>query len=102
MMKEINRIIRELDATEGLFDYMIAPTDSMLLVSYIKDMENEIDILNDKYNAVNRDRIKYKSMLEEIRKCAEQDCRMYEIIKILDDGSKYFDIEHEEIFEEEE
>ena len=32
----------------------------------------------------NNKKMKYKSVLDEIRECAQQDCGMYEIIKILD------------------
>lgn len=41
MDKEINKIIDNLEACFGIFDYMITPAESKLLVSYIKELKQK-------------------------------------------------------------
>ena len=41
MNEEINKIIDSLDGCIGMFDYMITPIESNLLVSYIRELQKE-------------------------------------------------------------
>ena len=41
MDKEINKIIDNLEGCFGIFDYVITPMESNLLVSYIKKLQQE-------------------------------------------------------------
>lgn len=48
MNKEINTIIANLESCIGMFDYLLTPTESKLLVSYIEELQQE----NQKYKKV--------------------------------------------------
>lgn len=48
MNKEINTIIANLEGCIGMFDYLLTPTESNLLVSYIEELQQE----NKKINGV--------------------------------------------------
>ena len=48
MNKEINKIIANLEGCVGILDYMLTPIESNLLVSYIKELQQE----NKKYKEV--------------------------------------------------
>ena len=48
MSEEINKIIDNLDGCIGMFDYLLTPIESNLLVSYIKQLQQE----NQKYKEV--------------------------------------------------
>ena len=48
MNKEINKIIANLEGCVGILDYMLTPIESNLLVSYIKELQQE----NQKYKEV--------------------------------------------------
>ena len=48
MNKEINTIIANLEGCIGMFDYLLTPTESKLLVSYIEELQQE----NQKYKKV--------------------------------------------------
>ena len=48
MNKEINTIIANLEGCIGMFDYLMTPIESNLLVSYIKELQQE----NKKYKEV--------------------------------------------------
>lgn len=50
MNKEINTIIDSLEGCIGMFDYMITPIESNLLVSYIRELQQENKQLNDNWN----------------------------------------------------
>lgn len=54
MNKEINKIIANLEGCVGMFDYMLTPTESNLLVSHLKELQQE-----------NK---KQKEVIEEIKK----------------------------------
>ena len=41
MNKEINKIIADLEGCFGIFDYVLTPIESNLLVSYIKELQQE-------------------------------------------------------------
>lgn len=41
MNKEINTIIANLEGCIGMFDYLLTPTESNLLVSYIEELQQE-------------------------------------------------------------
>ena len=41
MDKEIDKIITKLEGCFGIFDYVITPVESNLLVSYIKKLQQE-------------------------------------------------------------
>ena len=42
MDKEINKIIDNLENCFGIFDYVITPIESNLLVSYIKTLQQQV------------------------------------------------------------
>ncbi len=55
MNKEINKIIANLEGCFGIFDYSLTPTESNLLASYIKKLQQENKIL--KENAEHNDKV---------------------------------------------
>ena len=50
MNKEINTIIANLEGCIGMFDYLLTPTESTLLVSYIEELQQENKQLKDNLN----------------------------------------------------
>lgn len=50
MNKEINTIITNLEGCIGMFDYLLTPTESKLLVSYIEELQQENKQLKDNWN----------------------------------------------------
>ena len=50
MNEEINKIIDSLESCIGMFDYMITPIESNLLVSYIRELQQENKQLKDNWN----------------------------------------------------
>ena len=50
MNEEINKIIDSLEGCIGMFDYMITPIESNLLVSYIRELQQENKQLKDNWN----------------------------------------------------
>ena len=60
MNKEINTIIANLESCIGMFDYLLTPTESNLLVAYIKELQQENERLKDNWNYI-------KKMLKEAR-----------------------------------
>lgn len=50
MNEEINKIIDSLDGCIGMFDYLLTPIESNLLVSYIRELQQENKQLNDNWN----------------------------------------------------
>ena len=62
MNKEINTIIDNLEGCIGMFDYLLTPTESNLLVSYIEELQQENQSLKKenkilKENAENNDKV---------------------------------------------
>ena len=60
MNKEINTIIANLEGCIGMFDYLLTPTESNLLVAYIEELQQENKQLKDNWNYI-------KKMLKEVR-----------------------------------
>ena len=60
MNKEISIIIANLEGCIGMFDYLLTPTESKLLVSYIEELQQENKQLKDNWNYINK-------MLKEAR-----------------------------------
>lgn len=58
MNKETNKIIANLEGCSDMFDYWLTPKASNLLVSYIKELQQENEQLKDNWN-------KLKKFLEE-------------------------------------
>ena len=50
MNKEINTIIANLEGCIGMFDYLLTPTESTLLVSYIEELQQENKQIKDNWN----------------------------------------------------
>ena len=50
MNKEINTIIANLEGCIGMFDYLLTPIESTLLVSYIEELQQENKQLKDNLN----------------------------------------------------
>ena len=57
---EINTIITNLEGCIGMFDYLLTPTESNLLVAYIKELQQENKQLKHNWNYI-------KKMLKEAR-----------------------------------
>lgn len=79
MNKEINTIIANLEGCIGMFDYLLTPTESKLLVSYIEELQQE----NKKYKEVIDKAIKY--ILKETKSMPVNGCtiRLKELLDIL-------------------
>ena len=60
MNKEINTIIANLEGCIGMFDYLLTPTESNLLVAYIEELQQENKQLKDNWNYI-------KKMLKEAK-----------------------------------
>ena len=60
MNKEINTIIANLEGCIGMFDYLLTPTESNLLVAYIKELHQENKQPKANWNYI-------KKMLKEAR-----------------------------------
>ena len=60
MNKKINTIIANLESCIGMFDYLLTPTESNLLVAYIEELQQENKQLKDNWNYI-------KKMLNEAR-----------------------------------
>lgn len=52
MNKEINTIIANLEGCIGMFDYLLTPTESNLLVAYIEELQQENKQLKDKLSKI--------------------------------------------------
>lgn len=59
MSEEINKIIDNLEGCIGMFDYLLTPIESNLLVSYIKELQQE----NQKYKEAIDKAIEYNEHL---------------------------------------
>ena len=58
MNKEINKIIADLEGCFGIFDYVLTPIESNLLVSYIKELQQEnkkLKNINKEYERLNKE-----------------------------------------------
>ena len=60
MNKEISMIIANLEGCIGMFDYLLTPTESNLLVAYIEELQQENKQLKDNWKYI-------KKMLKEAR-----------------------------------
>lgn len=49
MNKEIKKILRDLELCNGVFDFIIEPDDSKLLIDYIKSLQQENKELKNLY-----------------------------------------------------
>lgn len=61
MSEEINKIIDNLEGCIGMFDYLLTPIESNLLVSYIKELQQE--------NEKNKH---YKTLYQSLKKQKEE------------------------------
>lgn len=61
MSEEINKIIDNLEGCIGMFDYLITPVESNLLVSYIKELQQEAEKLQH-----------YKTLYQSLKKQKEE------------------------------
>lgn len=58
MNKEINKIIANLEGCVGIFDYVLTPTESNLLVSHLKELQQEnkqLKAINKEYERLNKE-----------------------------------------------
>ena len=79
MNKEINTIIANLEGCIGMFDYLLTPTESKLLVSYIEELQQK----NKKSKEVIDKAIEY--ILKETKSMPVNGCtiRLKELLDIL-------------------
>lgn len=93
MNKEINTIIANLEGCIGMFDYLLTPTESNLLVAHIEELQQENKQLKDNWNMLkehltNRynngtESISYRQVFIEIREAMQ----VLEIAQELEQGS---------------
>lgn len=93
MNKEINTIIANLEGCIGMFDYLLTPTESNLLVAYIEELQQENKQLKDNWNMLkehltNRynngtESISYRQVFIEIREAMQ----VLEIAQEIEQGS---------------
>lgn len=92
MKEEIDRIINDLEGCVGMFDYLLTPEDNNLLVSHIRELQQENQQLKEsycnrtdcsgrlhdsrKYPSVKQQLDLYKSVLDEIRKIIQTEKRL--------------------------
>lgn len=69
MNKEINTIIANLEGCIGMFDYLLTPTESNLLVSYIEELQQENKKIN---GAIQTYDILLKANVEENKQLKEE------------------------------
>lgn len=84
MDKEIDKIITKLEGCFGIFDYVLTPIESNLLVSYIKELQQE----NKKKNEV-IDKVRKK--LNNFIECCKAEK--------LESGSDYLHHQYWDMFE---
>ena len=68
MNKEINKIIANLEGCIGMFDYLLTPIESNLLVSYIRELQQENEKLHHYktlYQSLKRQKEELRSWLKE-------------------------------------
>ena len=66
--EEINKIIDNLEGCIGMFDYLLTPIESNLLVSYIRELQQENEKLHHYkalYQSLKRQKEELRSWLEE-------------------------------------
>lgn len=73
MSEEINKIIDNLEGCIGMFDYLITPVESNLLVSYIKELQQEAEKLQH-YKTLYQSLKKQKEELREYLKARIEVC----------------------------
>lgn len=61
MSEEINKIIDNLEGCIGMFDYLLTPIESNLLVSYIRELQQENEKLHH-----------YKALYQSLKKQKEE------------------------------
>lgn len=72
-MSEIERLIDDLESCVGIFDYLLTPEDNNLLISYIKQLQQENQQLKEVNTSCISELVKHKYVLDEIRECIETD-----------------------------
>ena len=68
MIEEINKIIDNLEGCIGMFDYLLTPIESNLLVSYIRELQQENEKLHHYkalYQSLKRQKEELRSWLKE-------------------------------------
>ena len=82
MNEEINKIIDSLEGCIGMFDYMITPIESNLLVSYIRELQQE----NKQQKEVIDRAINY--IVKETKSMPTNGCkiRLIKLLDILEEG----------------
>ena len=100
--EEINKIIDNLDGCIGMFDYLITPIESNLLVSYIKELQQEQENqelkkqleeyrrlgfkhLNDKCNKLENQQKEFISYLENM---LDNENDIFSVVRVKDVLSK--------------
>ena len=89
MNEEINKIIDSLEGCIGMFDYMITPIESNLLVSYIRELQQE----NKQQKEVIDRAINY--IVKETKSMPTNGCkiRLIKLLDILEEGKNEWDME---------
>lgn len=85
MSEEINKIIDNLEGCIGMFDYLITPVESNLLVSYIKELQQEAEKLHH-----------YKTLYQSLKKQKEE---LREWLKEDNDKIKVYDTKNNKAVE---
>lgn len=83
MYKEINKIINDLEFCNGVFDYTLSPEQGVLLVGYIKKLQEENEIYE-------RQRNRWKNRSHKLAtKCDKQRVKLQEKCDVLDEIREY-------------
>ena len=92
MKEEIKRIINDLEFCKGVFDYTLSPEQSVLLVGYIKKLQEENEIYE-------RQRNRWKNRSHKLAtKCDKQRVKLQQICDALDEIKEYV-IKHRKIYD---
>lgn len=67
MNKEINTIIANLEGCIGMFDYLLTPTESNLLVAYIEELQQENKKLKERIEYLERSNNRREDIILEQR-----------------------------------
>lgn len=67
-MSEVNRIIQDLEFCDSLFDYILTPDDSGLLLGYIEELQQENQKLKEELEASKQYEDYYKDLCDKALK----------------------------------
>ena len=92
MKEEIKRTIDDLEFCNGVFDYTLSPEQSVLLVGYIKELQQENQQLKEKNEIYKRQRKRWSSRSHKLAtKCDKYKFVLDEIREHINSQMYYYD-----------